>query len=164
MQIRFGPIRNVEKLQAYLRTLPRGTIRTAIRAFTEYIVGDSSHGLAHDDPYHYVSRKAAYGQTFQSDKQRRYVMAMIKSGEITPGVRKNSPTNQSQVYGIQETNGGYGATITNSSEGAYWTRKAQPAQLRMAGWRAYADVVAANVQGALRHAGAAVRSFLQKKG
>lgn len=35
--------------------------------------------------YKYVSRKSAYGVTFFSDAQRRYVMGAIGRGEIVPG-------------------------------------------------------------------------------
>lgn len=164
MFIRIGKIRGIDKVEAFLREVPRGAMRAAVYALAEYIVGDDSHGLAHDDPYKYVTRKQAYGETFQSEAQRRKVMAMISSGEITPGQRYQSPTEQSSGYEIQSTNQGYGATIKNSSEGAYWTRVAQPAQLAMVGWRSYIRVVEDNIKGAVRHALAEVNKWLRTKG
>ena len=162
--IRFSPIRNLDKVQAFLKTVPRGTMKTAIVSIAKYLIGNKRHGLAHDDPYKYVSRKSAYGQTFQSDKQRRYVMAKIRSGEITPGQRKKSPTDQAGGYNYVLTNSGYGATITNTEDGAYWTRKAQPAQLRMVGWRSYSKVVTDNIKGAIRQATADVNKWLKANG
>jgi hypothetical protein len=162
MNIRLIP-RNLDTVQAYLKALPRGVMKVALFAVTEYIIGDESHGLRHDEPYKYVSRAKAYGETFVSDRQRRLVMAKIGSGEIQPGSRQHSPTEASQGYRAAETQRGY--TITNSKEGAYWTRsEAQPRQLALIGWRKMAKVAADNMAGALRHANATVRKFLERKG
>ena len=157
--IGFGPIRGIEKVQAYLRKVPRGAMKVAIPAITEYIIGDGSHGLSHDDPYKQTTRQAVYGRQWESDKQRKYVMAMIKSGEIVLGKRKNSPTNSSKGYTTKITRGGYGATITNSEPSTYWAR----VWGGWKNWRSYTKVVEDNIKGAMRHATAAVNAFLRSK-
>ena len=78
-------VRNLEAVQAFLKSLPHGGIKRVLEAMVIYFIGDASHGLVHYEPYKYITRKQAYGKTFESDKQRRYVMAKIRSGEITPG-------------------------------------------------------------------------------
>ena len=159
MQIRFR-IQNVEKVQDYLKTVPRGTIRTAIKAFTEYVIGDSRHGLRHDDPYKQTTRQQVYGRQWESDKQRAYVMSRIKSGEIKLGQRQHSPTEASKGYGYKLRAGGYGATITNDKEGAYWTRVWN----KWPTWRKVGKVIADSMKGAMRHATAAVNKYLKSKG
>lgn len=169
-QLRFGPTRNIEKLQAFLKDLPRGTIRVALTAFTEYIIGDGSHGLSHDQPYKFAGRAKAYGQVsdapagYFSWKQFRYVAAITKG--FTVFGRKNDPTTASSGYSFKETRGGYGTTITNSEESAYWTRsdKGQARQLGLAGWIKQSVVIANNTAGGLRKALTEVNKHLKSKG
>lgn len=170
MQIKFGPIRNIKELQAFLKTAPRGTIRVIVKAFTEYIIGDENHGLRHDQPYKFASRAKAYGKVsdappgYFSMAQFRKVAALTKG--FTVFGRKNDPTKASGGYSYKETRGGYGATITNEQPSAYWTRsdKGQPRQIGMVGWRKYTKIVEDNTKGAIRSAVAAVNRFLREKG
>ena len=170
--IGFGPVRGIEKVQAYLRKVPRGAMKVAIPAITEYIIGDGSHGLSHDDPYKQTTRKAVYGgghgtfsngnplpDGFYSEKQFGYVMAAIKSGEIVLGKRRNNPTASSQGYTTKITRGGYGATIENSEPSTFWARKWGGWK----NWRSYTKVVEDNIKGALKHATTAVNAFLRSK-
>lgn len=151
-------VRNIDKVQAFLKTIPRGSKRVATKAFSEYIVGDSRHGLAHDDPYQQTTRKAVYGQQWQSDKQRKYVMAKIRSGEIVLGQRKYSPTQASQGYKVVETRNGY--TITNQKPGAFWTR----IWAKWPRWRHENQVIKDSMRGAMQHTTRAVNNFLKLKG
>ena len=157
---KFGPVRNIDKVNAYLKKVPRGTIPEAIEGVAEYIVGDSRHGLKHDDPYKQTTRKRVYGQTFKSDAQRKYVMAAIKSGEIKIGVRTPNPTEASSGYKHKMTNNGYNASISNEKPGAYWTRVWRG----WTNWRSTNKVVSDNIKGALRHATARVNKWLRKNG
>ena len=167
-----GPIRNLKKVQDYLKKKPRGTIKTVIVAITEYIIGNKRHGLRHDDPYKQTTRKKVYGgghgtfsngaplpDGFYSEEQFRYVMAAIADGRIKIGQRKKTPTNASKGYDYKLTNNGYNATITNESEGAYWSR----GWGGWKNWRNTAKVINANIKGALRNATAEVNKVLNKK-
>ena len=156
--LKFGPIRGIKEVQAYLKTVPRGAVKAAIVAVTEYIISDSRHGLRHDDPYKRTTRKAVYGKTFESDKQRRYVMAKIRSGEIVPGQRKYVPTKASGGYVNTETRDGY--TITNTQPGAFWSR----VWAKWPKWRHVNKVVKDNMRGAMRAATSEVNKFLKSKG
>ena len=156
-------IRNDKEVSAFLKTLPRGTIRIALKAMADYFLGDERHGLRHNESYKYVSRKRAYGVTFFSDKQRRYVMAKIKSGEIKPG-QSNRSGATSAAWTAKETKGGYGYTLQNPSRGAYFTRsdKGQARQPAMVGWRKVLKVVQDNMKGAIRSAMAKVKEWIRQ--
>jgi hypothetical protein len=146
MQVRFGPIRGIKEVQDFLKNAPRGAVKPALIAIVEYFIGNERHGLKHDDPYKQTTRAAVYGRQWESDKQRRYVMAMIREGKIVLGKRSRNPTDASKGYGYQETKSGYGATITNDQPGAYWTRKWGGWK----NWRLYMEVIQANMKGALK--------------
>ena len=156
-------VRGIEQLQAFLRELPRGGVRVALQAFTEYVIGDDSHGLKHPDAYHYVPRADAYGQTFQSDAQRRFVMAGIADGTITPGQENRSgrSTGAWQYAAVSDWN----YTITNPEPGAYYTRddSGQAAQPGMAGWRKTTAVIMDNMSGGLRAAVAALNDWISSQ-
>ena len=173
MNLRFGPIRNLVKVQTYLKTVPRGAMKAAIVAVTEYFIGNSQHGLAHDDPYKQTTRAKVYGgghgtfsngaplpDGFYSEAQFHYVMAAINDGTIKIGQRNPSPTDASKGYGYKLTNSGYNATITNTEQGAYWSR----GWGGWRNWRGVPKVLSDNMKGAIRSAIAAVNKVLSKKG
>ena len=158
MMFRFGPLRNYKPVAAMLKRIPHGSKKEAVIGIAEYLVGNEQHGFRKDDSYRQTTRAAVYGKQWQSDAQRRYVMAAIRSGEIVLGQRKNTPTDASRGYGYKLTYGGYGATITNDKEGAYWTRI-------WGGWKNWknaGEVVTNNIKGAMRHAVARVNRILGK--
>jgi len=164
-------IRGNEKVQAFLRSVPRGTIRTAIVGIVEYLIGNEQHGLKHEPPYKYVSRAQAYGKVsdapagYFSWAQFRYIMARISDGSIQPG-QNNRTHETSQGYGSVETKGGYGASITNSTTGAYYTQSdtGQAAQPALVGWRKISKNIADNINGAMRHGTALVNEWLRRNG
>lgn len=165
MQVNFK-IRNVEKVKKYLDTLPRGVMRVALVAISEWLIGDSQSGLRHPEPYKYVSRKSAYGFSFFTDKQRRWFFYALREGIINPG--QNNRTGQSTDawrYSPQEKGKNYVYKLINDTPGGYWTRddKRQARQLGKVGWWKVTKVVAKNLPGALKAARVAVASFLKKK-
>jgi|SRR5262245_44719057 len=172
------PIRNLKKVQDFLATVPYGATKIAIQAIAEYLIGDETHGLKHDAPYKYKSRAQAYGQTgatfengnpvpagYFSAEQFRFVMARIARGQITPGT-PNRTGATADAYTYKPTNGGYGATIENKSQGGYFTQHntGQAAQPALVGWRKTAQNINENIKGALRHADAAVNAWMKNKG
>ena len=151
-----------DELKLWLSTVAQGVKEKATAAFAEYIVGDQSHGLKHYSPYQYVSYQRAYGG-FKSDKQRRYVMAMIRAGNIDPGYPHR--TGNFQRNWTYKASGAGRYTIQNSTNyGGYLVSDTEQANLpRLAGWRKVQDVIAANFAGAIRHAQAVVNQFLKSK-
>ena len=155
-------VRGVEKVTAYLKSLPRGIKKVAEKALTEYLIGAKPHGLKHYSPYKYVTRKKAYGQTFASDKQRRYVMAMIAEGRIDPGVPHRTGKGQRGWQSV-ETSRGY--TIKNDEQSMYYSMsdKGQARLNKLAGWRLVSKAIKDNLAGAFKSANAAVKKFLKSK-
>ena len=154
-------VRGIEAVQSFLRAMPRGTIKVALAAFTKYVVGNEQHGLRHAEPYKYVSRKSAYGKTWFSEKQRRWFWA--NGG---PDMIGNHRTGKSTAaWKFTETKNGYGASISNDTPGGFFTRddKGQAWQPCKVGWRKVGAVIADNYLGAVRHAVAEVKKFLNSK-
>lgn len=164
MQIKFD-VRGIEKIQAFLKSVPRGTLRVALRAVGEWLIGTGQRGLRHYGAYKYVPRKKAYGKTFFSDRQRRYVMARIREGTIDPGAPHRTGRTQRGWY-VRETNGGYGLKIGNPERGAYYSHhdERQARLNALVGWRKTAAIIASNVSGAIRHARAAVGKWIRENG
>lgn len=156
-------IRNFEEIQKFLKDLPRGTLRTGLDAMSEYFLGNEQHGLRHYPPYKYVARKRAYPEVngFFSDKQRRYVMAMIRAGKITPGTPKRTGTTAAGWH-KNVTNNGYGISIQNSEKSAFYTMSdtGQARQPQKVGWRTMTTVIESNMAGAMRHALAEVKKWI----
>ena len=143
-------VRGIEKLQALFKRVPVEIRKGAVEEATKYFIGDSVHGLKHMVNYKYVSRKAAYGQTFLSDKQRRYVMARIHEGTINPGSGYRSGE-MARGWSYKKQGGGYGATIYNPVKGAEFVYgdASQANQIRMVGHRTISAVIKSNLAGAI---------------
>lgn len=152
-------MRNIEQVQAYIKKVPYGSVKVALKALGEYFLGNDRHGLGHYEPYRHVARAKAYGKSFFTEKQRRWFWA--NGG---PDMIGNNRTGASaSAWRMKETNGGYGITLENPSEGARWLwSDKQARQLQMVGHRTAAQKIATNIAGALRHAKAAVNAFLKK--
>ena len=178
MNVKFK-IRNVERVKKYLENVPKGTVRVALIAISEWLIGDSQSGLRHPEPYKFVSRKSAYGKTgatfengkpvpagYFSAKQFRYVMWKISTGDIKPG--QNNRTGESENawhFTPQEKGKTYVYKLQNDTPGGFWTRddKRQARQLGKVGWWKVSEVVKKNMTGALKAARQAVNNFLKSK-
>ena len=127
----------------------------------EYFVGDESHGLKHEVAYRYVSRTEAYGQPFVSDRQRRYVMARIHDGTITPGV-ENRTHQMAAAWDWEQSNGV--TYVRNETNGVEFVEpylpEQQARQPAMVGWRSAFEIITTNMAGALRHAVSAINKLI----
>jgi hypothetical protein len=86
--------------------------------------------------YRYVSRKAAYGQSFSSDRQRRWFFAALAEGRITPG-RANRSGKLGDGWRIVKTDP-KALNLVNEVPYAVFvqgTVTQQARQPRMAGWK-----------------------------
>lgn len=78
-------VTGLESILPKIRSLPDKCIHQVL---------DDAEGYSLDvirkeqPPYKYVSRKAAYGRSFFSDKQRRYFFAALKDGRIDTPYRR----------------------------------------------------------------------------
>lgn len=157
-------VRADAKLEKFLKGLPRGVARVALPAFAQYLIGNGRRGLKHYQKYRYITRKRAYGKTFKSDRQRRKVMAMIRSGEILPGFPRRTGRTQ-RGYMMRISNNGYTVRIINAERGAVYTRhdKRQARLNALAGWNKAAVVIENNKAGAMRAAQTKVNQYLKKR-
>ena len=154
--LNFRP-RGLEEFRIYLHNLTRRLRGKAVEWISDWLIGDSSHGFKHYVPYRQVTRQAAYGRTFESDKQRRYVMARIAEGTIDPGFPHRTGRMQ---RGWVKRGAGVRTTIENT-EGYtdYVMGRGQARLNKMVGWRQVADVIATNIKGAIRHAEAMIKTL-----
>ena len=155
--------RSLENVENYLNSIALNMRRIALDTIAQYLVGDDRHGLTHYPPYKYVSRKKAYGQTFVSDKQRKYVMAMIKQGVITPGVSQRTGK-QANSWEIKEGANSGRRTIINTAPGSMYTmgNNTQANQPRLVGWRTMKEVIESNMRGAIRSAQQAINRLIKR--
>ena len=148
--------KGIPEVQAWLKSLAKEVQKAATEAVAKYIVGDETHGLKHYPPYKHVPWADIGG--FVSDKQRRYVMARIREGSITPGVsQSNGYLREAWQYKTQGT----AYQITNDVSYAKYLVGGQQSRRAIAqGWRFFMDTVKSNLQGAYRSARAAVKKRL----
>ena len=167
IRIEIKNVKGVSKVVAWLKGMPKGVQAVAVDAVSDYILGDDQqgtrHGLRHYVKYRYVSRKQAYGQTFVSDKQRRYVMAAIARGEIMPGYPRR--TGRMQRGWTKEAISQTSRMISNREPYTKWVmgQQSQANQPRLVGWRKMMDVAGTNLRGAARWAETKVRQYLKTK-
>jgi len=146
--------------KAWLMSLANDIKQKATGWVAEYLVGDQSHGLKHYSPYKYITVEQSGG--WKSDKQRRYVMAMINEGKIDPGVPHRTGELQ---RGWKYAAAGSLYTITNDTPYGHWVMGpgTQTQMHAMGGWRTTVDNIADNIRGAIRHAQSKVNEWLRRK-
>ncbi len=134
----------------------------AAHSIADYLVGDGTHGLKHYPPYKYVTRRRAYGKPFVSDKQRRFVMANIRSGKFTPGYPKRIGQLQ---RGWKVKGKGSNPTIYNDVPSVLPVMGdfTQSNHERLVGWRMVSPIIDANLNGALRQGQADMKKFYKTK-
>jgi hypothetical protein len=147
------------RVRDWLKALPQNVKQIASEAFAEYVVGDEGHGLKHYPPYKYLPWSKIGG--FVSDRQRRYVMARIHDGTITPGVsQSNGYFRDAWTYSAA----GSRYVIKNDVSYAQYlvgpgTQATRPA---MTGWRKWTQTIEDNAAGGLRHAVAKINEWMKK--
>lgn len=149
-------------LTDFITSTEKGARVVAAVAAADHLIGDGRRGLKHYPPYKYISRKRAYGKTFQSDKQRRYVMAMIREGKIDPGAPKR--TGRLQRGWVR---GGRGTDIIIKNTAPHvlpvMGDETQSRHERLVGWRMVSDVIESNLKGAQQAAERAVDKYYEQK-
>lgn len=157
-------VANLENVKKFISELPRGIKAAAMRAISEYIVGDTNHGLKHDVNYKYVPRRAIGKVSdappgYYSWKQFHYVMAALRSGKMKIG-RKNSPTNMSKSWKWEQKDSQWDRT---NITGKLPFDRFPARHNRLAGWRHWSEVIETNMRGAIKAGQQAVNEWLKKK-
>ena len=148
-------MKGLDSIKKLLSDAPRGTKGAAVEAAAKYLIGDGKRGLKHYPAYKWITRKSAYGQTFVSDKQRRYVMMQIKAGKIDPG----APHRTGNYQRSWEMRGsGTQTRIVGELPHSSWPDRLA----KKVGWRAIEEIVKTNTKGALQAANRVVAEWIRK--
>jgi hypothetical protein len=150
-------------LSQLISDLPRSVRGVAVEEASRYLVGNQTRGLMHYSNYTYITRTAAYGRPFQSDRQRRKVFAMIRNGEILPGYPRRTGRLQ---RGWQIINSGVSTKIVNTEAYAGYV-VGDPGQSRheeLAGWRRIGLIIASNERGMIQAADRAAQESIRAMG
>jgi hypothetical protein len=148
----------VKELEAKLNKMP---IEVADQALTE-VQDFMLDVLKTYPPKNYVTRKAAYGQSFQSDKQRRWFFWALNSGAInvpysrTQGLRNSWHKVRSGITGY----------IVNNAHGAVYVmgERKQSRHEAMVGWKKPSEIIKEHMAKINKLVDAATRKALRKLG
>lgn len=136
---------NVEVIANRLSELPKDAKNYGVEGANEVIVDVAQNDFP---AYRYVSRFNAYpmapaGPGWFSDKQRRYVMARIASGEISIPYRSTHALR----YTWRSVGAGWRQKVVNDHKAAIhaYGNNTQCAQLEMVGWKKAEQLVYENI-------------------
>lgn len=133
-------IRGLDEVQAFLKTVPRGTIRPAMEAITEYIRGPlpgATHGLVHYPPYKYSGFKKPPKKRYVRTFRLRYGWAIVGS-DYKRRLINNVP---------------YARYVQGDPQSRYFKRS---------NWRPFTKVITDNMKGALRAGDSAVAKWIKE--
>jgi hypothetical protein len=113
-------------------------------------------------PQKSVSRESVYGETFFSDKQRRYFFAALADGRI------NVPYSRTQALaqGWKKVGSGYTAILANETPyaGLMMGEGEQGRMAKATGWKTTAQIVTERLARILEIADAGVKKAIKKLG
>jgi hypothetical protein len=160
MNIKFTT-RGVQEAQDFVKDLPYQTKQVASDAIAEYLVGDESHGLKHEAPYHYVSPFQSYSDDpAKAARQRGWIFTHLD--QIGTGIRTHA---MQAAWKIARTGAG-AVQISNNSDGIQFVmgNDKQSRQSDAVGWRKVSENIQDNMAGAVRHAVAKINEYLKARG
>lgn len=150
-------ITGLEAVSSILSQLPAEAADGGVELANEYLV-DALHEYP---PYSHVPISAVGG--FVSDKQRRKVMAMIRSGEITPG-QSNRTQRLAQGWQVMGT-GANQIVINEVPYGVYEYDPSQQTQMHMLqGWQIMPEFLQNRMDQIIRKFSAGVKNAISKLG
>ena len=124
---------DIDRIREKLKALPPAAGDAGVEQASNYLI----NVLVRKEipPYKYVSRREAYGRTFQSDKQRRWFFWALRSGKLVIPYRRRSPRGGLAASWII-TGSGMERKLENRLPAAYWVySQNQAKQLGLAGWK-----------------------------
>lgn len=151
-------VRGMEQVANLLKNLPRVAQDDASQAVAEYMLEIEKAY----PPYQYVTRKQAYPPTgWQSDKQRRYVMARIREGSITPGSPHRTQAFRN-AWRIEDR--GVNAFLVNETPYGVHLKDPRANHMKLIGWTTISEDIEKRQSQILRKAQAAVDKAIRKLG
>lgn len=151
-------VAGIEELIAKLNALPDDVQDEAIEAVNQYLL----NVMRQYPPYAYIKFKQAYGGWF-SEKQRKYVMARIQEGTITPGTPSRS---QRFAQGWDVLGYGRNSMVVNPTPyGPYLVGDQEQARMpAKIGWKKLGDTIKERMDQIIRRADAGVKNAIKKLG
>lgn len=148
----------VEEIRSLLAKVPTAVADEAVDEVNKYLL----NVLKQYPPYKHVRYADAYGG-FKSDKQRRYVMARIAEGTITPGYANRS---QNFAKGWKVVDKGVSSLIVNEVPyGHYLMGDTTQARIMgMIGWDRITFIIRERMPEIVKKAVAGVKKGLAKLG
>jgi hypothetical protein len=126
-------------------------------AASDDLIGTPQRGLQRYPPYKHIARSSVFRPTFKSDKQRRFVMASIRSGSIEPGYPHRTGNYQRSW---QRVGSGVASRIQGQLPHEGWPN---PLAKRI-GWREPLVIIMSNLAHATQAAERAVAAWFKARG
>lgn len=127
-------VQGLEQVMHRIKSLPPEARDEVLHDGAEY----SLTVLRDEPPPKYVTRTAAYGQPFFTEKQRRWFFAALNSGEIDVPYHRTG--GMKAGWGYQQM--GYEVKFTNSKPGAQFVMGAQQSRHeKLVGWKKVQDII-----------------------
>lgn len=128
-------IQGLDRVQRILKGLPKEARDAATSEVADYL----QNVFRTYPPRKSVTRRAAYGVTWFSDKQRKWFFAALRSGEIdVPYKRTQALRNSWRIIGKGEDK-----ILVSENEAAVWTMsdEKQSRHERMVGWKTVSTII-----------------------
>jgi hypothetical protein len=149
--------RGFEELDQLFKDTPRHLRGVVAEAASDDLIGTPQRGLKRYPPYKKVTRQSAFGRTFQSVRQQRYVMANIASGRIEPGFPHRRGAYQRSW---KRTGAGVGSHIEGQPPHENWPNPLA----KKVGWREPIDIIMSNLAHAAQAAERKVAAWFKARG
>lgn len=155
-------IQGEDVLAKKLKGLPEAAKDAAADSVAEYLIGKQGRGgvLRQYPPQNYVTRKAAYGVTFFSEKQRRWFWANFNEGNLQiPGKRT-----QHYSKAWEQIGKGWQSIIANQTPYAEYLQDdvRQSRHEKMVGWQKLGNIIRSRLAQINRAADAGIKKALRK--
>jgi hypothetical protein len=149
--------RGIEELDSFFKSFPKHVRGIVAEAASDDLIGTPQRGLQHYPAYKHVTRASVFRPPYKSDKQRRFVMAGIRSGRIQPGYPHRTGNYQ---RGWERTGSGVSSRITGNLPHEGFPNKLA----KRVGWKDPMDIISNNMPHAAAAAERAVQKYFAQKG
>jgi len=151
-------IRGLEEVQAFLKSLPKGTIKVALAAMSTYVLGNQSHGLRYNPKR--ISHGKGNPYRWQSDKQRK---AFFASNGFGGGIPSKRSGDLSKGWQQSAESDPYRKTLFNRIPYARFVQGDDQQRGHAADkWRKVGQIIADNIKGGMRAANQAVARWIKE--
>ena len=151
-------IDGLEEVQHIISGWPQAAKDAAVDDASEYLI----EVFKQQPPPKYVTRKAAYGTSFFSDKQRRWFFAALNSGEIKVPYRRT----QEMRNAWRQVGSGERSFIVNETQAAVFTMgdDTQSRHEKLVGWETVSQKISKSMDKLVKRLVAAGEKALRKLG